>query len=192
MIDTSNFKGDKGKATEKDKEAFNLLASSLEMANSLDSPRSLFVEKYDKLKTAKFTISHLSAHDLLRRDYKQYSSEHGWHYGLSSVPMSLAAWSERDGWEGIVKAMKGWAEEKSLDAVGILTSFVRETKKGNVKGRREVLLYYVQPIMASISSTLEKNASETVDLEPWKSDKPAPDFSQEFQAEVVIWTQGQS
>lgn len=164
----------------------------LNLSSSLTAsdPTSLFEDKFAKLKEAKYTISHLSSRDLLRRDYKQYSSENGYRYGLSSVPMSFDDWSERDGWEGILSASQAWAEERSLDIVGILTSFTRTTKKNNQKGRREALLYYTHSELMSVSQTLEEDFKEQLDLVSWKSEKDQPNFEQEYKKHVSLWTQG--
>ena len=192
LVDTANFKQIKGKATPQDFEALSYLSQVLSLSSSLaaSDPSSLFQDKFSQLKEAKYAISHLSSRDLLRRDYKQYSSENGYRYGLSSVPMSFDDWSERDGWEGIMSASQAWAEERSLDIVGILTSYTRTTKKNNQKGRREAFLYYTRRDLMSVSNTLVEDFREQLDLVRWKSEKPHPDLDHKDNGNFSLWTQG--
>ncbi|KAJ9111666.1 hypothetical protein QFC19_001025 [Naganishia cerealis] len=95
---------------------------------------------------AKNDVSSLSTHELLLRDYKEYtmhtaaaaaaaaataSSGESLTVGLSTVPMGLSLWLTRDaphnglvpGWQNFVAAMDEWMVERGLDIAGVLTSF---------------------------------------------------------------------
>lgn len=95
------------------------------------------LSKYaDSLFTAKNDVSGLSTHDLLFRDYKEYSMETAspgeqLNVGLSTVPLALAPWLSRDqeekglnpGWKPFMLALDAWMAERRLDVAGILTTF---------------------------------------------------------------------
>lgn len=96
-------------------------------------------ETTQALKTHKQDVSHLSSRDLLRRDYKQYvyTSVDGTSItvGLSTVPLGMKAWLEKDpgGFRVVIEA---WASERGLDVVGVLNTF--KSHKGHK--RRELFV----------------------------------------------------
>ena len=89
-----------------------------------------------------------------------------------------------------MSASQAWAEERSLDIVGILTSYTRTTKKNNQKGRREAFLYYTRRDLMSVSNTLVEDFKEQLDLVRWKSEKPHPDLDHKDNGNFSLWTQG--
>jgi len=84
-------------------------------------------------------VSHLSARDLLRRDYKEYTYTLPWagnaliKAGLASVPVSVAVMG-KDG--KLEEALGSWAQERGIAVLGVLTSF-KSGKDGKGKGVRE-------------------------------------------------------
>lgn len=85
---------------------------------------------------AKNDVTGLSTHDLLLRDYKEYTMAtqlptEALTVGLSTVPLGLSAWLSRDnastglepGWKPFLIAIDGWMRERGLDVAGVLTTF---------------------------------------------------------------------
>ena len=161
-IDTQGLK-DGGKALSVDREAATfLLANSLPSSpisstNYLQSSQNAagniadieFVRNLTtELSEKKFSVSHFSTRDLLRRDYKQYRLSLPWVHsratidaGLSTVPVDLKLWIRRDP-KGFWFGIKQWMEERELCILGILTSFRSETKigqSGRGKHKRQML-----------------------------------------------------
>ncbi|TNY24761.1 putative Exopolyphosphatase [Rhodotorula diobovata] len=106
-----------------------------------------------RLSHAKEDVSHLSARDLLRRDYKEYLSSSpsgGVRYGLSTVPLPLstlldappAPAHDDERVARLVRDVRAWMDERELDLAGVLTSFVHVKRKSGKEGkhRREVML----------------------------------------------------
>ncbi|KAG6908259.1 hypothetical protein DXG01_005524 [Tephrocybe rancida] len=87
-----------------------------------------------KLRELKGGVGHLSARDLLRRDYKEYVLEVPGagpvRAGLASVPLRLRGWK-------LPEAAGPWMTEREIHVLGVLTSF-KAGKKGKGKHRREM------------------------------------------------------
>ncbi|KAG5350390.1 putative exopolyphosphatase [Termitomyces sp. T112] len=151
LIDTNGLKPG-GKALDIDHTAaaflapHSTLASQLSLA-SISSPRAdAFTQPEDlynttaikdlthRLKNLKGSIDHLSARDLLRRDYKEYVLDvpgaGSIRVGLASVPVRLREWKLQD-------AVGAWMEERELQVLGVLTSF-HGGSKGKKKFKREM------------------------------------------------------
>lgn len=161
IIDTDNAKpAPKGKAVETDIAAISHLiplssfvSSSSTSMNSAttngqsgqgEHSRQVLASWHSTLVQKKYDLTPLQGRDLLRRDYKEYESEHKHiRYGLSSVPMALQEWLDRKEiggkWENIILDMENWGKERNLDIVGVLTSYVQQKKDGTTKKRREQL-----------------------------------------------------
>ena len=153
LIDTAGLKPG-GKATAVDAEAADFLypISTLappsntgsDFTTSSSAQSSSEISGWTaQLQETKFNISYMSTHDLLLRDDKQYtlptssSSYPTLKVGLSTVPVGLKAWIERDGgWKALMEGVQQSMEEKGLDVEGVLTSFQNK----NDKHRRELLL----------------------------------------------------
>ncbi|GAA95713.1 uncharacterized protein L969DRAFT_92839 [Mixia osmundae IAM 14324] len=156
LIDTNNLKpAPEGKAVGTDREAMELLAPLSSLSGAVALHGKVFAQSLEvsaalsdrnrRLKAEKNNINSLSTRDLLRRDYKEYESDQGWRYGLSSSPLGLHEWLSREnhGWESMLEDLRAWAEERRLDLFGVLTSFGttdEEQSKGLEKHAREVLL----------------------------------------------------
>jgi exopolyphosphatase len=154
LIDTSNLKN---KTTETDTQAVELLISRSSLGSLMGSSVSLALsEKHQHLRAKKEDIGSLGLRDLLRRDYKEYETENGWRYGLSSTPNSLQDWSDRQGgWQAVWAALDDWAQERKLDLVGVLSSFKGLSKKGNPKHLRELLVAVKRDELRDVWTELE-------------------------------------
>jgi len=103
-----------------------------------------------ELSDKKFSVSHLSTRDLLRRDYKQYRLNLPWVHprtaidaGLSTVPVNFKSWIPRDP-KDFWSATKQWMEERELFVLGILTSYRHERRFGKSrKGKHKRQMLWV-------------------------------------------------
>ncbi|SGY23088.1 BQ5605_C019g08894 [Microbotryum silenes-dioicae] len=145
-----------GKATPKDLAAVQFLLPLSSFRSGSAAPSAVMgpsmtalIARHQVLMKKKIDISSMSGRDLLRRDYKEYQ-ESGWKYGLSTVPLGLKAWLEKDkalgrqGWQGIEQDLLGWMKERNLSFAGILTSFSEineENPEGKAVHAREIVLY---------------------------------------------------
>lgn len=191
LIDTHGLKAKEGgKATPTDFEAAAFLypltpwASSTDLAEFSTSSLSTTVptplqEQNSQLTEAKFNVSYLSTHDLLLRDYKEYtlptssSSFPNLKVGLSTVPLGLKAWIERDGdWKTYLAAADKFIVERGLDIEGVLTTY--KSKKGNSKREIAILVRVggaldnaaAKRVMGELIKGLEAN--EELNLEEWE------------------------
>ena len=145
-----------------------------------------------RLSDAKEDVAHLSGHDLLRRDYKEY---HGSliRYGLSTVPLSLSTWLEKfltppssssssslDAKQAAVNELlhevRHWMDERDLSLAGVLTSYSHIKKSGTVGGRRREILIVARgsndkqaAAFDSVFAGLEKD--QVLELGEWKAIK---------------------
>lgn len=147
LIDTDGLKPG-GKAILTDRGSALSLSHRSTFANSIPPPSALspidhpnpdalsevpaIIELTKTLGEKKSDVSHLSALDLIRRDYKEYTHPLFWaagqpsiKAGLSTVPLRLKAW----GAEGkLEEAAVAWMERRGITVLGVLTSF-RDVKK---------------------------------------------------------------
>ncbi|OAX33889.1 DHH phosphoesterase [Rhizopogon vinicolor AM-OR11-026] len=153
LIDTKGLKAG-GKAVDVDREAAAYLIPLSHSARcedvsalsenhpitQLPSVQSLSATLEEK----KFSVSHLSTRDLLRRDYKEYTftipaSDHVTRSskmiraGLATIPLRLSKFFASS--KSPTKETQDWIAERDLSVLGVLTTF--RNKKG--KGRREQL-----------------------------------------------------
>ncbi|KAF9491524.1 DHH phosphoesterase [Pleurotus eryngii] len=152
LIDTGGLKAN-GKALPVDYEAATALIPMSTYASEVD-PTSYSGDKLADapaiktltaaLSSKKEDVSRLSAYDLLRRDYKEYSHPLQWapdqptiKAGLSTVPTGVASWATKG---KLLEASEQWMKLRGLTVLGVLTSFRDEkkfTKNGRGKHRRE-------------------------------------------------------
>ncbi|KAF9514310.1 hypothetical protein BS47DRAFT_1343244 [Hydnum rufescens UP504] len=140
-IDTAGLKSSKAEPLDHASVAF--LESRESNNPSLGGEEvSLFrIETTKELKSQKISITHLSSRDLLRRDYKQYTFSTATEgnpirVGLSTVPMGIKQWLKNDP-DGFRASLESWATERTLDVVGVLTTY-NSARKGH--HRRELLI----------------------------------------------------
>ena len=197
LIDTAGLKAG-GKATTVDNTAASFLypLSSLSGAASTESASLLapdgssgIAQLTSELQKAKYNVSDMSTHDLLLRDYKEYtlptasSSFPALQVGLSTVPLGLKDWVKRDGgWDALLKGVDEQMAGRKLDIEGVLTTF--ENKNG--KHRRELLvvlgtgraigdLSTAKRVLQELEHGLE--GSTQIELTPW--DKNSELFSKQ-------------
>jgi exopolyphosphatase len=178
LIDTQGLKAG-GKALQVDREAAAFLLTKISSSSPLSStdlsqpsrrPITLTNSSADvdfmqnqttELLERKFSVSHFTTRDLLRRDYKQYHLYLTWldsrpaiNAGLSTVPINLKLWMSRDP-EGFWSGTKQWMSERELCVLGILTSF-RDKKVGTgVQGKHKRQMLWVVREGAEICKTFE-------------------------------------
>ncbi|KPV74961.1 uncharacterized protein RHOBADRAFT_44478 [Rhodotorula graminis WP1] len=199
MIDTRlKLVADGGKATPLDVSALHALLPLSSFATSTtsssinasspsatDPPSSAALAALkahnDRLGRAKEDVAHLSARDLLRRDYKEYLVS-GVRYGLSTVPLALSTLLEADPSPSIaradrvtqlVAAVRTWMDERELDMAGVLTSYVHVKRKSGKEGkhRREFALVLRgraanAAALEGVFETLE--GDDVLELKEWK------------------------
>ncbi|KAL7284602.1 hypothetical protein ACG7TL_001896 [Trametes sanguinea] len=151
LIDTSGLKPG-GKAEDADRRAASFLihiASALpehEKTSALEAPHEIpsLQQLHTTLQEKKASVAHLNTHDLLRRDYKEYSlslahtPSREISVGLSSVPIGFKSWLPRD--PDFWSQTEQFMAERGLTVLGILTSYrdsEKPGKSGKGKHRRE-------------------------------------------------------
>jgi len=173
-------------------------------ASDMSSHPSELTNVAQELLRTKFDVGHLSTHDLLLRDYKQYdlpSTSRSYRAGLSTVPLSLKNWLEKEGgWAPFLGALDAYMQERGLDVEGILTSYKSENKG---KGKRELALFVreggalasgadAQRVLDTLAQGLQ--ADPVLSLEAWsKKDWAIKAETLNDSAEGrygVVWQQG--
>lgn len=182
VIDTSGLKEkeDGGKADETDIEASKFLYpistfGFISATGQASTESKTIPDLTELLSQAKLSVSHLSGRDLLRRDYKKYefgseSTGNFTRVGLSTVPMGLDDWIERDGATKFWSDQAQWIKEEGLTFSGILTTF---RTKNTRKHKREMLVVFPSPdgVVPDAPTGLEKKlydgieSNETLDAE---------------------------
>lgn len=121
LLDTTNLSPSAGKATPLDIEYVQWLGSNVNWSTSFVSTESMY-ETLHKLKTK---VKHLSAPDLLRKDYKQWQLQdplgQDWMVGISSVGYPLDKWIQRDGLQVIHQALEEYRHSLGLDLLLVMT-----------------------------------------------------------------------
>ena len=159
LIDTDGLKPG-GKAIQTDRDSALSAARNSTFADSIPPPSALspidhpnpdalsevpaIKELTKTLDEKKSDVSHLTALDLLRRDYKESTHPLFWvpgqpsiKAGLSTVPASLKAWGA-DG--KLEEAAVAWMERRGITVLGVLASFhdVKKSMLGkNTKGKHK-------------------------------------------------------
>ncbi|GAA5959254.1 hypothetical protein JCM3765_005122 [Sporobolomyces pararoseus] len=122
-------------------------------------------------------VSWMNGRDLLRRDYKEYTTEveGSLKYGLSTVPLGLNVWldkfekedSDKRLSEGVLKDIRNWMKERELKLCGVLTSYNHLKKNGEFgKHRRELLILTNELKFDKVFEGLELD--QVLQLEEWK------------------------
>ncbi|CAE6492869.1 hypothetical protein RSOLAG22IIIB_13852 [Rhizoctonia solani] len=155
VIDTNGLKTN-GKTTELDAGAFDCLYPRTPFGRQTitggapNEEKKTLPELTELLITSKRDVSHLSGYDLLRRDYKEFEWNNSKgeliRVGLSTVPMGLKRWIERDKKKKFWADQQMWIKERNLAVSGVLTTFRTRTKN---KHKREILLVFPQTEGAS-------------------------------------------
>ncbi|KAJ2832313.1 Exopolyphosphatase [Coemansia furcata] len=155
LLDSSNLSAAACRATPADVACVEWLSSLVQWthteATSLDA-MSLDVggpdELYAALDKLKGQVSHLSAYDLLRKDYKQWQVADArgrpWALGISSVGFPLKKWAKRDGPLLIETALKKWVESQHLDMALVMTHGKAKVDGVKVYGRQLMVAFAPQ------------------------------------------------
>lgn len=136
-IDTGGVKPD-GKGTQADTDAARFLfaVSTISQGGSFQGETSLKSLKKD-LHDLKVDVAHLNTRDLLRRDYKEFTYG-GLQVGLSTVPLGLKKWSEKEDLKKteFFESLEEYMATRKLNVLGVLTTY-KSAKKH--EKRRELL-----------------------------------------------------
>lgn len=205
LIDTGGLKPG-GKAEDDDRAAASFLlplsglaSTSLASSNLYDVPE--LQQLTQSLSEQKADVSALTTHDLLRRDYKEYTltpqSSPGKPIlvGLASVPLGLKPWLKRD--KEFLASAVNYMDERHLAVLGVLTSFRddRTTKKHeHGKHRREQLYIVRKGVAEGLGKQLFEGLkqSETLDLKKrdLADDYHTKQWSVPDGFKVKVWEQG--
>lgn len=195
LIDTVNLKRVPGKASDTDYAAYRLLLPHLShpslqsytIASETEQSQPP-TERFDLLFTLKSDVTSLTSRDLLRRDYKSFTTESNHRKaGLSTVVRSL---TDQGGNQWPV-ALAAWAEEEDLDVAMILTSF--ETTKKH-KRRKEIAALIPRArenveVVRAIFERFPEAFVEKSPLEPWTEEEMASLSGVPEGCEVRVWKQ---
>ncbi|KAG9126865.1 Exopolyphosphatase [Ceratobasidium sp. 392] len=174
LIDTNGLKRkeDGGKADATDLAASKSLYplsrfGTISAAGESSNEGKTIPDLTELLSQAKLAVSHLSGRDLLRRDYKEYefgspSAGNITRVGLSTVPMSLDTWMERDGSAKFWADQSQWISERGLTFSGVLTTYRTKNKQ---KHKREMLIVFpsAEGTVADAPSGLEKKLYDSIE-----------------------------
>jgi len=123
LIDTANLDPKMGRTEPRDVRAVETIVNSLKAGgdqfglNTLEERTELF----QYLQDIKFDLSRLTSAELLRKDYKVWQAvPGGQRYGISSVTMSLAEWTEKD--KDLAETLANYMNEQKLAILVIMTS----------------------------------------------------------------------
>jgi exopolyphosphatase len=108
LLDTALFSPEARRSTPRDRAAADRLSQAAGVSQA---------ELYAQLRGARQGLPGLSSRDLLRRDFKGGEAG-GKRYGISSSPVPLERWRERDA--GVEKAVEGFLEERGLDLLLVM------------------------------------------------------------------------
>ncbi|KAJ2723977.1 Exopolyphosphatase [Coemansia sp. Benny D115] len=188
LLDTANLSPVAQKATDADRAMVSWLfpqvqwtrdahdITDMEFIQAPDLQAHSMAEMHKKLDKLKGQVSHLSARDLLRKDYKQWviqSHEEGgrrWRVGISSVGYRLVKWIKRDGEDRVSAAVRDWMAEQELDLLLVMThgkARVGKKKDGGDKVYgRDLIVVIKQAADVPVVRGLE--ASKDLDLSPYE------------------------
>jgi exopolyphosphatase len=138
LIDTTNLK-DSSKVTPTDTKAVEYLESKL-IASSVKYNRD---DYFTQISTAKADIDSLSLHDILRKDYKQWteSGSNSVNLGISSVVKPLDFLLKKaESKSAFLASITSFAADRKLSLFAIMTAYTSTPESGGFK--RELLLVY--------------------------------------------------
>ncbi|KAF8593074.1 DHH phosphoesterase, partial [Ceratobasidium sp. AG-I] len=172
VIDTNGLKVKEGaKAQPVDHAAAEFLYpisafGALSAADGTPNPEKQTIpDLTDVLTQRKRAVEKLSGRDLLRRDYKEYNylttNSSRVRIGLSTVPLSLDDWLERDKAAKFWADQDAWIKERELTVSGVLCTF--RTKKKN-KHKREMLLVFSPGASPALEAQLYAGLEGNTDL----------------------------
>ena len=168
LIDTHNLQS-KDKVTKHDIDAATYLEAKIASSPRLGNAFSR-EEYFEQIFKAKQHIDHLKLHDMLRKDYKEWSCE-SQTMGVSSVVKNidfLAGKAEDEKYgsgasEAFAKAADGFATDRGLGLYAIMTTST--SAEGNFQ--RELYLSATNTEAVRAASKFEKASSAELGLAQW-------------------------
>ncbi|KAI9015163.1 hypothetical protein BC832DRAFT_589616 [Gaertneriomyces semiglobifer] len=154
LLDTVGLKEEYGRTTPRDNVAVRYLLQTIGHA---EDGSDVVEDMFKAIQAAKMDITHLSARDLLRKDYKQWQAD-GSRYGISSVTWDFQSWINRDGAENIAAECLEWMKANDLDILVVMTAF----DHGNGFGGfcRELVIFFKGIVQEDLLKALEATELE--------------------------------
>lgn len=115
LVDTINLDPSQGRVT-----AMDISVASRLRKISKENPQKL----YQDLQAMKGDVSGLSSAELLRKDYKQWTTAN-LTYGIASVPVPLQQWLQQD--SQAVHAIRAFMQTRQLFFLIVMTAYVADT-----------------------------------------------------------------
>ncbi|KAI0022650.1 exopolyphosphatase [Xylariomycetidae sp. FL0641] len=168
LVDTANL-GDPHKTTALDEAAVAFAEARIRRWPGAggDYDRTAFFRELARLKS---DLSGLGVQDILRKDYKQFSSSSSSSrpltLGTSSVPRDLGflvAKAGGDGAAALARELDDWAARKHLGLVAVLTAF----QDGDRPFARELLLLATDPAAVRAARAFARARAGELRLAPW-------------------------
>lgn len=122
LIDTINMTA-QSKVTDHDNKAVLYLTARINSSPKIGKSFNLD-NFYEEINSAKSDIDSLSAEDILRKDYKQWS-EGSLTLGISSVVKSIEYMQGKS--DDLPKTLKDFAEARKLDVVSVMTAYTSDS-----------------------------------------------------------------
>jgi exopolyphosphatase len=160
LVDTIGLRWDLGKTTQKDVNAFNIVASIVfgdEGLRKLDNNSSIdprVLTYYHAIEDVKSQVDHLCTRDLLRKDYKQWTVN-GYTVGTSSMAWYLKAWVDRDGYDQVLEDARAFIKERQLDMLLVLTSYDHSKLGGGGSYERELAFFVANDRLLQVKAELK-------------------------------------
>lgn len=131
---------------------------------------------FDEVSALKEDISGMSLRDILRKDYKEWTTAEdnddnegtGLRLGMSSVPQPFAFLVDKAGGEeAFVRELERWSASKGLDVTAVLTTCKAAANGG--KFSRELLVWARTgpEVAAAVKRFAERNGKEKLGLGMW-------------------------
>jgi inorganic pyrophosphatase/exopolyphosphatase len=183
LLDTVLFAVEAGRSTPRDRQAAGRLAAIAGVGEA---------ELYVELLSARQGLPGLGSRDLLRRDYKGAEAG-GLRYGISSSPVSLRRWRERD--PVPEQAVLRFREERGLDLLLVMIAYEEpgaggfRRELGVAAGRR------AEPVTAWLHTAglrlRELPAAETAPQVRWFSQEAVEISRKKLEPQLRAWLEGE-
>ncbi|KAI8065308.1 hypothetical protein BC940DRAFT_259325 [Gongronella butleri] len=154
LVDTVALRWEFGKTTQKDVDAFELVAPCV--FGTKDTQAACVRNYYNNIESVKSQIDHLCCRDLLRKDYKEWVVN-GYRVGTSAMSWYFNGWLERDGKDKIIKETYAYAAERDLDLELAMTSYDHSKTDKNGKYQRELAFFVVNKDLMQIKTAMEND-----------------------------------
>ncbi len=173
LIDTANLTAE-SKVTSHDIKAVKYLEAKINLSpqDAASFDRQTF---YDQISTAKKDIGSLRLHDILRKDYKEWTERDDKKLGISSVvkPLSFLQHkareerpSEKQDDEPFLTTLRNFAEERELAIFAVMTT---STSDGG-DFQRELLIWALASERVEAAKKFQDSAVTELKLENWEDD----------------------